>query len=180
MQNNWQQSEYIRAYRFAAQAHQGQTFPGTALPYSMHLSFVSMEVIAVLGIEKAWNGDLAVQCALLHDVIEDTDIGYEDVLAEFGEQVAQGVLALTKDSKLAKQDRMPDSLRRIQQQPQEVWLVKLADRTVNLEPPPHYWTKEKRANYRDEALVIHQALHPASDYLGKRLLDKIKAYEKYL
>ncbi|MCB0164701.1 MAG: hypothetical protein KDI79_10760 [Anaerolineae bacterium] len=29
MQNNWQQSEYIKAYRFAAQAHQGQTVPGT-------------------------------------------------------------------------------------------------------------------------------------------------------
>lgn len=29
MQNNWQQSEYIKAYRFAAQAHQGQTVTGT-------------------------------------------------------------------------------------------------------------------------------------------------------
>ena len=34
--------------------------------------------------EPEWDGNLALQCALLHDVIEDTAVGYEDVKAGFG------------------------------------------------------------------------------------------------
>ena len=180
MQNNWLQSEYIKAYRFAAQAHRGQEVPGTNLPYIMHLSFVSMEIIAALGIEKKREGNLAVQCALLHDVIEDTEVSYEQVQTEFGEGVAQGVLALSKDKTIAKEFQMQDSLQRIQQQPREVWMVKLADRISNLGPPPHYWTKEKISWYREEAMEIYNTLHSASEYLGTRLLKKIRVYEKYL
>ena len=189
MQNNWHQSEYSKAYRFAAEAHQGQTVPGTELPYLMHVSLVSMEILAALAIETERDGNLAVQCALLHDVIEDTDRGYEEVEAEFGPKVAQGVLALTKDKTMgqALQDRsqakavqMQDSLQRIQQQPPEVWMVKLADRITNLAPPPHFWTKEKIARYREEAIKIHTALHGASTYLGDRLLARIEEYEQYL
>ena len=40
------------------------------------------------------NSDLAVQCALLHDTIEDTDVTYDGVLAEFGTDVADGVMSL--------------------------------------------------------------------------------------
>jgi (p)ppGpp synthase/HD superfamily hydrolase len=72
MNLNWSQETYAKAYRFAAEAHNGQLFPGTELPYIMHVSFVSMEVIAALAQEPELDGNLAVQCALLHDVIEDT------------------------------------------------------------------------------------------------------------
>jgi (p)ppGpp synthase/HD superfamily hydrolase len=176
----WSQELYLRAYRFAAQAHLGQTVPGTQVSYIMHLSFVSMEVIAALAEHPERDGNLAVQCALLHDVVEDTPVTYAQVEAEFGQPVARGVLALTKDSALDKPLQMPDSLRRIRQQPYEVWMVKLADRISNLAPPPHYWTKDKIAWYREEALEIHAALHPASDLLARRLLDKIEAYRAYL
>lgn len=88
MNSNWSQETYTKAYRFAAKAHHGQLFPGTELPYIMHLSFVSMEVLAALAHEPERDGDLAVQCALLHDVIEDTAVGYEDVKAGFGTAVA--------------------------------------------------------------------------------------------
>jgi (p)ppGpp synthase/HD superfamily hydrolase len=51
----------------------------------MHLSFVSMEVIAALNAESGHDGNLAVQCALLHDAIEDSaSITYDDVAKEFG------------------------------------------------------------------------------------------------
>jgi (p)ppGpp synthase/HD superfamily hydrolase len=176
MQRRWSQDEYARAYRFAAQAHRGQTVPGTDLPYIMHISLVSMEVIAALQVEQGRNQDLAVQCALLHDVIEDTDVTYEQLKADFGEPVAQGVLALSKDETLDKPAQMQDSLRRIRQQPQKVWMVKLADRITNLEPPPHYWTKEKIARYREEALEIHKTLGEASEFLSARLLEKIQEY----
>lgn len=39
----WTQANYIKAYRFAAEAHNGQLFPGTDLPYIMHVTFVAME-----------------------------------------------------------------------------------------------------------------------------------------
>jgi (p)ppGpp synthase/HD superfamily hydrolase len=79
-----------------------------------------MEVMAALECESDRNGNLAIQCALLHDVIEDTDITFERVDAEFGAEVAAGVLALTKNSMLDKIVQMEDSLRRIQKQPYEV------------------------------------------------------------
>jgi (p)ppGpp synthase/HD superfamily hydrolase len=50
----------------------------------MHVSFVSMEVMAALLHEPEQDGNLAVQCALLHDVIEDTGVSYEDVKDVFG------------------------------------------------------------------------------------------------
>jgi (p)ppGpp synthase/HD superfamily hydrolase len=145
----------------------------------MHLSFVAMEVMAALNEDPERDGNLAIQCALLHDVIEDTDMTYEAVKAEFGKQVAQGVLALTKDTTLEKPLQMPDSLRRIRQQPPEIWMVKLADRISNLAPPPYYWTKVKIRGYREEAIEIQTALHKASRLLAERLQEKIEAYKAY-
>lgn len=176
---NWSQEAYTKAYRFAAEAHNGQLFPGTDLPYIMHVSFVCMEVMAALAHEPERDGSLAIQCTLLHDVIEDTAVGFEEVKAEFGTAVATGVLALTKDSTLPKPQQMADSLHRIQQQPSEIWLVKLADRITNLAKPPHYWTRDKKERYQQEARQIHAALHQASPYLNQRLLAKIEAYEAY-
>ncbi len=176
----WSQESYTKAYWFAAQAHRGQLFPGTDLPYTMHISFVSMEVMACLEMERHHDGDLAVQCALLHDVIEDTPITYQDVAKEFGQKVAEGVLALTKNDSLAKELRMQDSLQRIKQQSHEVWIVKLADRITNLASPPNYWNKGKIAQYRDEAVEIHATLHKASAYLSQRLEMKIGEYNRYL
>jgi (p)ppGpp synthase/HD superfamily hydrolase len=40
------------------------------------------------------NADLAIQCALLHDVIEDTPTTCQEVEQQFGAAVAKGVLAL--------------------------------------------------------------------------------------
>lgn len=179
---SWSQENYIKAYLFAAKAHNGQLVPGTELPYIMHISFVSMEVIACMEIERQYNGDLAVQCALLHDVIEDAKKTYEDVENAFGKEVAKGVLGLNKKKKsgLAKEYPMQDSLRRIRQEPAEVWLVKLADRITNLAPPPSHWGKEKIKRYREEAIEIHKTLNEASKYLGKRLAMKIEEYANYL
>ncbi|MBN2090693.1 bifunctional (p)ppGpp synthetase/guanosine-3',5'-bis(diphosphate) 3'-pyrophosphohydrolase [candidate division KSB1 bacterium] len=179
LKSSWSPDDYARALRFAANAHQGQKYPGTDLPYLMHVSLVSAEVMAALSYEPERDGNLAVQCALLHDVIEDTPVTPAQLKVEFGERVALGVLALTKDEKLEKSLQMQDSLRRIQQQPPEIWMVKMADRIANLAPPPHYWTRNKKERYREEAVTIHRMLHPASEYLGKRLQAKIAAYESY-
>jgi len=176
----WSQDTYMKAYKFAAGAHLGQLVPGTQISYLMHISIVSMEVIAGLAHEPGHDQDLAVQCALLHDVIEDTSVTSDQVETEFGPDVAAGVSALTKNSSLDKHLQMEDSLNRIRQQPSAVWIVKLSDRICNLQPPPPYWTREKRERYREEARQILQALGSASPYLAGRLQYKIDAYEEFL
>ena len=157
----------------------GEDRPGPqGLPYIMHLSFVSMEVIAALTEERGRDENLAVQCALLHDILEDTPNTYAQVVEQFGPAVADGVLALTKDATLPKAEQMADSLRRIQQQPPEIGMVKLADRITNLQAPPPHWTQEKITSYREEAIAIHNALQETSPYLSARLQEKITVYEE--
>lgn len=181
MKNNsriWSQELYIKAWRFACAAHLGQKLPGSDLPYVNHVGNVAMEVIAALAAEDIpRDQDLAVACALLHDTLEDTDTTFETLDAAFGEAVALGVQALSKDKSIGgKDERMRDSLKRIREQPKEVWMVKLADRITNLQPPPAHWTPEKVRKYREEAILIHDQLHAASPYLAGRLRDKIGCY----
>jgi (p)ppGpp synthase/HD superfamily hydrolase len=176
MKSNWNQDLYIKACLFAAAAHRGQLVPGSNLPYSIHLNLVSMEIIAALSVESGCDGDLAVQCALLHDTIEDTDTSYEQIAELFGVSVADGVVALSKNAALAKPLQLSDSLQRIQQQPIAVWMVKLADRITNLQPPPTHWDISKIRRYRVEAIEIHTRLEAASPYLAARLAQKIQNY----
>jgi (p)ppGpp synthase/HD superfamily hydrolase len=179
MQNNWSQDSYIKACKFAAHAHQGQIMSGSGLPYLVHLSLVSMEVVAALAAGGNYDADLAVQCAWLHDTIEDTAVTHAQLQQLFGARVADGVLALSKDETIAKPRQMTDSLCRIQQQPREIWLVKLADRITNLQPPPPHWTKAKTAQYLTEALLIHDALKEANGFLAARLLAQAEAYRAF-
>ncbi len=172
----WSPEDYHRAYRFAARAHLGQPMPESDLPYLVHVGSVTAEVIAALRVEGSHDEILAVQCALLHDVLEDTPVSYAAVEAAFGGRVAAGVLALSKDAQLPKAEQMPDSLRRIRQQPSEVWMVKLADRICNLGEPRPSWTTERISQYRAEARDIYQALHTASPALAARLQEKIDIY----
>ncbi len=185
MKPSWTQDIFIKAWDFATVAHQGQTYGGTnagqRIAYINHIGAVAMEVMWALSTDNHYDGNLAVQCALLHDVIEDTEHTYESVTGIFGKRVADGVAALTKDESLpTKQAQMADSLKRIREQPAEVWLVKLADRITNLSEPPFYWHNEKKIAYREEALVIYEALHPANLALANRLNNKIEAYKRYI
>ncbi len=178
----WTPELYQRAIRFAAIAHDGQQLPGTDLPYLVHLANVAMEVCRALAASPGrYDGDLAVACALLHDTLEDTAVTREELQAEFGPSVAQGVAALTKDKNnmVGKAAQMADSLDRIQQQAPEITLVKLADRITNLQKPPHYWNCEKRRAYRQEAEMILERLGTVDDFLRGRLEEKIEAYEQW-
>ncbi len=177
MPSTWSQDKYIRALKFAAEAHHGQTVPGSDLPYIVHVTMVAMEIIAALAQEDDLDGDLAVQCALLHDVIEDTGISYEELSVEFGPAVAEGVLALSKNDDLeSKQEKMTDSLERIKLQTKEIWMVKLADRITNLQPPPGHWNSKKIERYRVEGKEILQELGKGCSYLAERLKQKILKY----
>lgn len=174
----WDQERFVKALDFAARAHGDQRVPGSGFPYVVHVTKVATEVL------RACEGttldvDLAACCALLHDTVEDAGVTREQLVAAFGEPVAAGVLALTKDDRLPKADRMADSLARVRAQPREVWLVKLGDRVTNLEPPPPAWSLEKRRAYLAEARVILEALGEASAALSARFTQRLQAYESY-
>ncbi len=175
----WNQDKYIAALRLAAEAHMGQTIPGTQHPYVVHPMQVAMEVMAALTAEPVGDPDLAVLCALLHDVIEDTPTPLAAIEQEFGQAVASGVSALSKNPALPKEEAMQDSLARIRNTPREVWMVKLADRISNLMPPPAHWNAARCAAYRAEARLILDALAPASALLTARLEEKIGNYAPY-
>ena len=166
---------YVKALNFAARAHGSQLTP-IKLPYVVHVASVCMELIRALEAEPSRDGDLAVPCALLHDVLEDTETPRADVERAFGPQVAAGVDALSKRKNDA--DPMGDSLKRILAQPPEVAMVKLADRITNLAPPPPHWTPEKIAKYRAEAEVILRELGAASPFLTRRFQERLATYPR--
>ncbi|MDJ0753685.1 MAG: HD domain-containing protein [Ardenticatenaceae bacterium] len=181
---DWSQEIYLRAWSFATRAHQHQTVggpnKGERIPYINHIGAVTMEVIWAIAGENQFDGNLAIQCALLHDTVEDTPVTPADLTARFGPEVAAGVQALTKNKAIpTKEAQMKDSLNRITQQPSEVWLVKMADRITNLSEPPYDWDRSKRQNYQQEARLIYDALHGANKQLADRLLAKINAYSQY-
>lgn len=176
----WSEEYYQKALIFAANAHQDQKVKGKNYPYIVHVINVCTEVITAIFKSKVKAPDLAIQCSLLHDTIEDTDATYKDIFELFGKNVADGVIALSKDKKLAKNEQIIDSINRIKKQPIEVGLVKLADRIVNLQEPPSHWTLAKIKEYQKDAVLIYENLKRCNKYLAKRLDKKIKDYSKYI
>ena len=173
------QERLTKAWFFASRVHKEQKYPGEKLPYVTHLGNVMLEVMGVA--HTLESPELAICCAILHDTIEDTEVTFEEVQKEFGEAVAKGVQALTKDESLpTKREQMINSLERIKQQPKEVWTVKMADRVANLGEPPHYWTVEKQKRYQKEAQIIWDYLHEGNEVMAERLKEKIEAYSIYL
>jgi (p)ppGpp synthase/HD superfamily hydrolase len=181
----WSPDAWLEAWRFAAEAHAGQCVPGSTLPYVVHVGAVAMEVASAIAHrdrlgDPVAQPDLAIRVALLHDVVEDTGTTVQALVERFGQAVADGVAALSKDPAVGdKAAQMRDSLQRIRAQPPEIWMVKLADRITNLQPPPHYWNVEKIRAYREEAREIHARLATACPVLGERLLGKIEAYGQH-
>ncbi len=145
----------------------------------MHLSDVAIEILIASNYAAGMDLSFAVQLALLHDTLEDTETTFEEIETTFGSKVASGVKALTKDTSLLKRDSMIDSLIRIKLQPNEVWAVKLADRITNLQKPLGHWNKEKKLIYMKEAKLILKELSEGNIYLAERLRIKIKNYEVF-
>lgn len=175
------QTLYQEAIKFAAGKHaeKNQMIPGTNLPYVVHLSNVAMEVVMASKEAEKFDLKFAIQMALLHDTLEDTDTTFDELESKFSYEVANGVLALSKNKEVAKEDRMKDCLTRIKKLSREVWIIKLADRITNLQPPPAHWSLEKIQKYHEQAILIQRELQGANAYLEKRILEKINEYGKY-
>lgn len=182
---NWPIDELQDTWQLVSKLHQGQSYGGPGnnerIEYINHLGSVTFEVMNALMRTPQMNARLALCCAMLHDSIEDTAFSYEDVRAQFGAEVANGVMALTKQDTIADQHaKMTDSLHRIKQQPKEVWAVKMADRICNLYAPPYYWSRDKKLSYLEEARLILAELGEGNAYLAGRLKARIEAYHRFL
>ncbi|PIF31539.1 HD domain-containing protein [Flavobacterium sp. 9] len=184
-QKQWSIDEIQKIWQLASKLHNGQKYGGFSdgeqVEYLNHIGSVVFEVLNAIQHTENINSDLAIKCAILHDTIEDTAITYEKVKALFGHEVASGVLALTKNDKIeGSLEKMLDSLKRIKEQPIEIWAVKMADRITNLYEPPFYWKDEKKLLYMEEAEIIYDELKDGNKYLAGRLKTKIKEYSRFL
>jgi (p)ppGpp synthase/HD superfamily hydrolase len=83
------------ALAWAAQKHHGQVRAVDEAPLILH----PVEVAALLS-SRGYD-DEVVAAGLLHDVVEDTDAGIDDVRERFGDGVARIVAAVTEDESIA-------------------------------------------------------------------------------
>lgn len=169
----WNSQLIERAIFVMTNAHENQKMKWPIdMPYSAHPTAVLLEAIKYCHNEDL-NWDILACCALLHDVLEDTSVTYEDIVNDFGLEIADGVSALTKNDKIEKSKRMQDSLDRIQKQPKEIAIVKMADRLFNIRERVPVWSLEKQNEYLAEANVIYDALKYANENLACALKSAI-------
>ena len=172
------QDKCNEALLFAAMKHEGQKMKFPNVGYVAHLQGVCLEAIGgCLNDKTNIDMDKVIILALLHDTIEDTDTTYEEIEKKFGKDIADGVLALTKNDNLPKDIKMKDSLNRIKRQSKEVAIVKLADRIFNLKDVPINWDEDKINDYREEAKLILNELGSNNEYMAVRLKNKINSYK---
>ena len=79
----------LKAYNFANKNHEGQ-LRISGEPYICHPLEVAY-ILADLELD-----DSTICAALLHDVVEDTEVTSENIVEEFGEEIAEMVAGVTK------------------------------------------------------------------------------------
>lgn len=162
---------------FASLAHRNQKMTDPDVPYLTHVIAVASNVLeAYYNGEEKFDLDYALKVAVLHDTIEDTIVSYDDIKKRYGEEIAEGVLALSKNEKIEKAYRMDDCISRIKQCRREVAIVKLADRTFNMRCKPANWDEGHCERYLEEAKKIYSELQDANEYLARKLSERISRY----
>ena len=119
-----------KAYEMAVQAHSEQRRK-SGEPYILHPIAVAKICADEIGL-----GPTAIISALLHDVVEDTEVSLEDIRLQFGERIAKIVDGLTKlDSAYNAESPQAENFRKVLSTLVEdvrVVLIKMADRLHNM------------------------------------------------
>jgi GTP pyrophosphokinase len=161
-----------RAFELALESHQDMRRK-SGEPYIYHPIAVAQIAADEIGL-----GTTSIVCALLHDVVEDTDITLEDVEREFGKKVAKIIDGLTKisgvfdyNSSLQAENfrkmllTLADDVR--------VILIKLADRLHNMRTM-EFMPREKQLKIASETVYLYAPLaHRLGLYAMKSELEDL-------
>ena len=121
----------LKAYNFAVEKH-GEQLRRSGEPYIIHPMQVA-NILAELGLD-----DSTVCAALLHDVVEDTEVTHEDLIREFSLEIAEMVDGVTKLSKLnceSVEEEQVENYRKMflaMGKDIRVIMIKLSDRLHNM------------------------------------------------
>ena len=145
-----------RAFQYAYDGHKGQSRK-SGEPYITHPLHVAI-YLCELNFDKE-----TIAAALLHDLIEDTEISYDDIEKEFGDEVADIVDGVTKLDKIkysTNEEAKADAIRKMviaMSKDIRVLILKLADRLHNIQTIEYHqdWKQEKIAN---ETLYVYAPL----------------------
>ncbi|MBA1338858.1 MAG: GTP pyrophosphokinase/guanosine-3',5'-bis(diphosphate) 3'-pyrophosphohydrolase [Pelagibacterales bacterium] len=166
--NKFLNSESLnKAYNFALNAHQNQ-IREEGVPYIIHPVAVA-NILTELKLDSA-----TITTGLLHDTIEDTNVTFETVKKEFGEEVANLVDGVTKISALedkASNNSKAENFRKLilaTSKDIRVLLVKLADRLHNMRTINFVKDKKKIIRKAKETMEIYA---PLADRMG---MNKIR------
>ena len=152
-----EQNKVIRkAFDIALDAHKDQRRK-TGEPYIYHPIEVAKIVANEVGL-----GATSIACALLHDVIEDSDYTYDDLKKIFGKKIADIVNGLTKISVMNHQNIsiQSENYRKLLLTLSEdfrVILIKIADRLHNMRTLESM-TPEKQKKIASETVYIYAPL----------------------
>lgn len=156
-----------KAFNIAVRSHEGQ-LRCSGQPYVIHPILVA-KIVAELGMDKE-----SVIAALLHDVVEDTDLTLEDVTEKFGKSVASLVDGVTKLGKVplsTREEVQAENVRKMLLAMSEdirVIIIKLADRLHNMRTL-EFMPPQKQ---RDKALETLEIYAPIAHRLGIRAVKE--------
>lgn len=145
-----------KAYHLANSKHANQCRV-SGEPYIIHPLNVAF-ILANLGMD-----DETLCAALLHDVVEDTDLTNEDLMKEFGETIAQMVAGVTKLGSIrftSVEEKQAENYRKMflaMGKDIRVILIKLADRLHNMRTLK-YLTRERQMANAKETMELYAPL----------------------
>lgn len=145
-----------KAYHCAEDAHKGQ-YRISGEPFVEHPLGVAL-ILARLELDIT-----SISAALLHDVVEDTEITSDDIEEKFNSEIAllvDGVTKLTRMNFNSKEEHQAESLRKMflaMAEDIRVVLIKLADRLHNMRTLG-YMSREKQIEKSQETLDIYAPL----------------------
>ncbi len=142
------------AYELAKKAHAGQKRE-SGVPYICHPVSVA-KIVYDLGMDAE-----TICGALLHDVVEDTNVKLEEIKEKFGEEIGLIVDGLTKIQALEKEDVKFSEIETIRKmifamaQDVRVIIVKLADRLHNMRTLGSFGNEERRKQKAKQTLEVY-------------------------
>ena len=134
-----------KAIAYAIEKHAGQTRKTSGLPYIVH----PIEVFALIRKYKDSNNvDVLGAAAILHDVMEDCGVEYQELVEEFGYAVADIVAELTNDpDEIARFGKLVYINKKLATISSYALTVKMADMLANINEDPDAKTVNRIRNH---------------------------------